>query len=154
MASSMERLGYHWVDDEFQSSVLVLNTCSIRAHAEEKVYSALGRHAMRKHALPGEVTLCVAGCVAQQEGEALLRRVPELDLVLGPQYAGRLGDLLQDVDENQCQVCATKPVHIHEDLTKPVRESSTTAWVNIIYGCNEVGHGRLLQHLLYYLIEA
>lgn len=137
MMSSLQLQGYHWVDDEYRSSVLVLNTCSIRAHAEEKVYSALGRHAMRKHALPGKVTLCVAGCVAQQEGEALLRRVPELDLVLGPQYAGRLGELLADVEENQCQVCATQPVHINEDLSKPVRESSTTAWVNIIYGCNE-----------------
>jgi hypothetical protein len=142
MASCMDRLGYSWEEDEFASSVLILNTCSIRAHAEDKVYSALGRHAARKHASPGKVTLCVAGCVAQQEGEALLRRVPELDLVMGPQYAGRIGDLLKDVELNQCQVAATKPVHIHEDLSKPVRESKTTAWVNIIYGCNEVCSAR------------
>jgi tRNA-2-methylthio-N6-dimethylallyladenosine synthase len=64
--------------------VVVLNTCSIRDHAEQKVYSYLGPHTKRKR--EGEdVAIIVAGCVAQQEGEALLRRVPEVDLVMGPQ---------------------------------------------------------------------
>jgi hypothetical protein len=64
--------------------VVVLNTCSIRDHAEKKVYSYLGPHTKRKR--DGEdVAIIVAGCVAQQEGEALLRRVPEVDLVMGPQ---------------------------------------------------------------------
>lgn len=73
MAGELHRLGYSYVDDPFASSVFVLNTCSIREHAEAKVYSALGRHAMRKQLTPGEVTLCVSGCVAQQEGQKLLR---------------------------------------------------------------------------------
>ena len=60
-------------------------------YAEQKVYSYLGRQAKRKHEQP-DLTLIVAGCVAQQEGEALLRRVPELDLVMGPQHANRLKD--------------------------------------------------------------
>ena len=64
--------------------VVVLNTCSIRDHAEQKVYSYLGPHTKRKR--DGEdVAIIVAGCVAQQEGEALLRRAPEVDLVMGPQ---------------------------------------------------------------------
>lgn len=65
------------------------------------------------------------------------QRVPELDLVLGPQYTGRLGDLLEDVERNHCQVTATEPIHIQEDMSKPRRESATTAWLNVIYGCNE-----------------
>lgn len=137
MAAVLEAEGFTWIEDEFASSLLILNTCSIRQHAEEKVYSAMGRHAARKAASQGKVTLAVAGCVAQQEGEKLLRRVPEVDIVFGPQYVGHLADLLEDVRVNQCQVVATKPVHIHEDLTKPVRESVTTAWVNIVYGCSE-----------------
>ena len=64
--------------------VVVLNTCSIRDHAEQKVYSYLGPYSKRKR--EGEdVAIVVAGCVAQQEGQALLRRVPEIDLVMGPQ---------------------------------------------------------------------
>jgi tRNA-2-methylthio-N6-dimethylallyladenosine synthase len=137
MAGELERLGYAKIDDPFSSAVLVLNTCSIRDHAEQKVYSIMGRHAQRKAAAPSDITLVVAGCVAQQEGMQLLRRVPALDIVMGPQYAGRLGDLLEDVQSNLVQVAATDPVHIHEDISKPRRESSVTAWLNVIYGCLE-----------------
>lgn len=115
--------------------LVLLNTCSIRDHAEQKVYSYIGPHAKRKR--DGEdVAIIVAGCVAQQEGEALLRRVPEVDLVMGPQYANRISDLLEDVS-NGNQVVATEASHIMEDSTKPRRGSTTVAWVNIIYGCNE-----------------
>lgn len=115
--------------------VVVLNTCSIRDHAEQKVYSYIGPHAKRKRA--GEdVTIIVAGCVAQQEGAALLRRAPEVDLVMGPQYANRLADLLEDVSLGN-QVVATEATHIMEDSTKPRRQSTVAAWVNVIYGCNE-----------------
>lgn len=137
MAGELARLGYQEIEDPFKASVLVLNTCNIREHAEKKVYSYIGRHAARKRKYPQEVTLAVAGCVAQQEGEKMLRRIPELDLVFGPQYANRLGDLLKDVETNQCQVAATDPIHIQEDISKPRRESTVTAWVNVMYGCGE-----------------
>mmetsp|Transcript_86992 Transcript_86992/g.130438 ORF Transcript_86992/g.130438 Transcript_86992/m.130438 type:complete len:662 (-) Transcript_86992:853-2838(-) len=115
--------------------VVVLNTCSIREHAESKVYSYLGPHTKRKR--DGEdLAIVVAGCVAQQEGEALLRKVPEIDLVMGPQYANRIADLLEDVS-NGNQVIATEASHIMEDSTKPRRQSKVAAWVNVIYGCNE-----------------
>lgn len=75
--------------DKRKPDVIILNTCSIRDHAEQKVYSYLGPHAKRKR--EGEdVTIIVAGCVAQQEGQSLLRRIPEIDLVMGPQYANRI----------------------------------------------------------------
>lgn len=137
MAGELIRLGYQEIADPFQASVLVLNTCNIRDHAEKKVYSYIGRHAARKRKYPQSVTLAVAGCVAQQEGEKMLRRIPELDLVFGPQYANRLGDLLKDVETNQCQVAATDPIHIQEDISKPRRESTVTAWVSVMYGCGE-----------------
>ncbi len=122
-------------DKSKQPDMIILNTCSIRDHAEQKVYSYLGPYAKRKE--NGEdVTIIVAGCVAQQEGEALLRRVPAVDLVMGPQYANRLGDLLEDVS-NGNQVVATEASHIMEDSTKPRRTSTVAAWVNVIYGCNE-----------------
>ena len=135
MAGVLDDMGLQWEADPLQADVVLYNTCTIRDNAEQKVYSYLGRQAKRKQSKP-DLTLIVAGCVAQQEGEALLRRVPELDLVMGPQHANRLQDLLEQVMDGN-QVVATEPVHIMEDITKPRRASNVTAWVNVIYGCNE-----------------
>jgi tRNA-2-methylthio-N6-dimethylallyladenosine synthase len=135
MAGILEDLGFSWSEEPENADLVLYNTCTIRDNAEHKVYSYLGRQASRKHEQPN-LTLIVAGCLAQQEGETLLRRVPELDLVMGPQYANRLGELLEQVAAGQ-QVVATDPLHIFEDITKPRRDSAVTAWVNVIYGCNE-----------------
>lgn len=135
MAGILENMGLTWEANPLAADVVLYNTCTIRDNAEQKVYSYLGRQAKRKQTDPN-VTLVVAGCVAQQEGEQLLRRVPELDLVMGPQHANRLEDLLQQVFDGN-QVVATEPIHIIEDITKPRRDSAVTAWVNVIYGCNE-----------------
>jgi len=135
MAGILEDLGFQWSEDANEADLILYNTCTIRDNAEQKVYSYLGRQAKRKQTQP-DLTLIVAGCVAQQEGEQLLRRVPEVDLIIGPQHANRLGDLLQQVFDGS-QVVATEPIHIMEDITKPRRDSNITAWVNVIYGCNE-----------------
>ena len=135
MAGILEAMGYRAAAGEFEADLVLYNTCTIRDNAEQKVYSYLGRQAQRKRANPN-LTLVVAGCVAQQEGEALLRRVPELDLVMGPQHANRLDTLLERVEQGQ-QVVATEEHHILEDITTARRDSSVCAWVNVIYGCNE-----------------
>jgi tRNA-2-methylthio-N6-dimethylallyladenosine synthase len=135
MAGILETMGFQWADSPNDADLILYNTCTIRDNAEHKVYSYLGRQAARKQTQP-DLTLIVAGCVAQQEGEALLRRVPELDLVMGPQHANQLAGLLEQVF-NGNQVVATDPLYIVEDITKPRRDSSVTAWVNVIYGCNE-----------------
>ena len=135
MAGILETMGFQWTEEPNEADLILYNTCTIRDNAEQKVYSYLGRQARRKQENP-DLTIVVAGCVAQQEGEALLRRVPELDLVMGPQYANQLDSLLEQVF-NGNQVVATEPVHIMEDITKPRRDSKVTAWVNVIYGCNE-----------------
>ena len=131
----LSQLGYIKTDDTTAADVVVLNTCSIRDHAEQKVYSYVGPHALRKR--EGEdVAIIVAGCVAQQEGEALTRRFPEVDVVMGPQYANRVGDLLNSaIDGNQ--VVATDPSYQSEDILPAHRRSELTAYVNTIYGCNE-----------------
>ena len=135
MAGILEAMGMQHEEDPLQADVVLYNTCTIRDSAEQKVYSYLGKQAKRKKQNPN-LTLVVAGCVAQQEGEKLLRRVPELDIVMGPQYANQLDSLLAQVEQGS-QVVATEPVHIMEDITKPRRDSKVTAWVNVIYGCNE-----------------
>ncbi|MGB5960380.1 MAG: tRNA (N6-isopentenyl adenosine(37)-C2)-methylthiotransferase MiaB [Coleofasciculaceae cyanobacterium] len=135
MAGILEDMGFEYSEDPNNANLILYNTCTIRDSAEQKVYSYLGRQAKRKHKEP-ELTLVVAGCVAQQEGETLLRRVPEIDLVMGPQHANRLQELLEQVFAGG-QVLATEPIQIVEDITKPRRDSTVSAWVNVIYGCNE-----------------
>lgn len=135
MAGILEEMGFAGTEDPNNADLILYNTCTIRDNAEQKVYSYLGRQAKRKHEQP-DLMLVVAGCVAQQEGEALLRRVPEIDLVMGPQHANRLQELLEQVLAGS-QVVATEPIQIIEDITKPRRDSAVTAWVNVIYGCNE-----------------
>ena len=135
MAGILEAMGYREARAELEADLVLYNTCTIRDNAEQKVYSYLGRQAQRKRTHP-HLTLVVAGCVAQQEGEALLRRVPELDLVMGPQHANRLEVLLTKVQQGQ-QVVATDENHILEDITTARRDSTICGWVNVIYGCNE-----------------
>ena len=124
-------------------SVVILNTCSIRDHSEQKAMSYLGPHAARKR--KGEnLVIVMAGCVAQQEGEKLLRKFPEIDIVMGPQYAPHLTELLQKVADGH-QVVATDPLvqteaqhdTPHSPPTPPLRRSDITAYVNVIFGCNE-----------------
>jgi tRNA-2-methylthio-N6-dimethylallyladenosine synthase len=120
-----------------KADVVMFNTCSIRDHAEQKLYDALGPFAARKR--KGEtLALIVTGCVAQQEGEELLRRVPEVDVVLGPQYVPFLANVLESVEWGH-QVVVTAPMLHQEDndFSKPVRGHSVRAWVNVIHGCNE-----------------
>tara|TARA_Y100001968_G_scaffold135575_1_gene123672 strand:+ start:116 stop:1513 length:1398 start_codon:yes stop_codon:yes gene_type:complete len=135
MAGILENIGYTKAIDEHHADLVLYNTCTIRDNAEQKVYSYLGRQAKRKHKTP-ELKLVIAGCLAQQEGESLLRKVPELDLVMGPQHVNNLENLLEKVDLGN-QVLATDEKFISEDITNARRESSICGWVNIIYGCNE-----------------
>ena len=137
MAGVLEKMGYSNSTDPNDANVLVYNTCSIREKAEVKVYSALGEQAKRKQKEGTDLKVVVAGCVATQEGEQLLRRVPEVDLVMGPHHVNRIDELLDQVDLGGSQVCAVDEIHISEDVATPRRDSDITAWVNVIYGCNE-----------------
>eukprot|EP00798_Chlamydomonas_sp_ICE-L_P008826 gene8826-68_t len=136
MAGSLEMAGYISTEVADDADVLIYNTCSIREKAESKVYSALGRQAKRKREKNGkELKIVVSGCVAQQEAEAMLRRVPEVDVVMGPQFSNQINSILERAIDGQ--VCATEKVLVEEDIAVPRRESDITAWVNVIYGCNE-----------------
>ena len=83
LAGSLERAGYVRAAHLGEADVVLLNTCSIREKAAEKVFSELGRLKPRKDRNPS-LTLGVCGCVAQQEGEAIFERAPHVDLVIGP----------------------------------------------------------------------
>jgi len=134
-SSGLEEIGAEIDTKPTHPDVVVVNTCSIRDHAEQKLYDFLGPFAKRKRE-GSDVTIVVTGCVAQQEGEALIRRVPEVDLVLGPQYVNKMGELLEDVKDGY-QLVATDPTLISEDVARPVRDDPYRAWVPVINGCNE-----------------
>ncbi len=135
MSGILRKMGYQLAEEELKADLILYNTCTIRDNAEQKVYSYLGKQARRKKLDPN-LKIIIAGCLAQQEGETLLRRVPEIDLVMGPQHANRLETLLNQVD-NGHQVLATDEQHIYEDITTARRESAICGWINVIYGCNE-----------------
>ncbi|TAJ40862.1 MAG: tRNA (N6-isopentenyl adenosine(37)-C2)-methylthiotransferase MiaB [Reyranella sp.] len=97
MADVLRPLGYALSDSPEQADLVVLNTCHIRERASEKVYSELGRLRdlkAERHLEGSDLTIAVAGCVAQAEGEEIVRRQPAVDIVVGPQAYHRLPELL------------------------------------------------------------
>lgn len=101
MADVLRPLGYALVPAPEQADLVVLNTCHIREHASEKVYSELGRMRdlkVERRAEGSDLTIAVAGCVAQAEGEEIARRQPAVDIVVGPQAYHRLPQLLAEVE--------------------------------------------------------
>src|SRR3990167_698332 len=96
IARVLQRLDYLPTDDAEEADLILLNTCSVRDKAEQKVYSALGRWRELKQKRK-DLIIGVGGCVAQQEGEDLLRRVPYLDLVFGTHNIPRLGQMVEEV---------------------------------------------------------
>ena len=111
MADVLRPLGYALSSSPEQADLVVLNTCHIREHASEKVYSELGR--MRdiktgRRAIGGDLTIAVAGCVAQAEGEEIVRRQPAVDIVVGPQAYHRLPQLLAEAERKAALLRAGK----------------------------------------------
>ena len=97
MKDVLAPIGYAPVDSPDGADLVVLNTCHIREKATEKVYSELGKIKKLKQAQGGNMTIAVAGCVAQAEGAEIMRRQPAVDLVLGPQAYHKLPEMIARV---------------------------------------------------------
>jgi len=120
-----------------EADVLLLNTCSVREKAQEKVFSQLGRWRALKDDNPGLV-IGVGGCVASQEGDAILSRAPYVDLVFGPQTLHRLPALLDEVYESRRpRVDVSFPEIEKFDALPPPRKEGVTAFVSIMEGCSK-----------------
>lgn len=119
------------------ADVILLNTCSIREKAEEKVFSDLGRYRKLKNKKPAMV-IGVGGCVASQEGEAIMKRAPYVDLIFGPQTLHRLPDMYTESVEKQKRVIdITFPeIEKFDHLPEP-RAEGPTAFVSIMEGCSK-----------------
>ncbi|WP_423063943.1 tRNA (N6-isopentenyl adenosine(37)-C2)-methylthiotransferase MiaB [Candidiatus Paracoxiella cheracis] len=120
-----------------QADVILLNTCSVREKAQEKVFSELGRWRPFKEKRPN-VVIGVGGCVASQEGDAILKRAPFVDIVFGPQTLHRLPELLNEVlDTKRSKVDITFPeIEKFDRLPEPKAEGPT-AFVSIMEGCSK-----------------
>lgn len=123
--------------DPLEADVLLLNTCSIREKAQEKVFSELGRWRELKRKNPNLI-IGVGGCVASQEGAAILARAPYVDLVFGPQTLHRLGDMLSDLQLRKKPVVDVSFPEIEKfDRLPEPRADGPSAFVSIMEGCSK-----------------
>jgi len=127
--------GYEQTQDIDEADLVVFNTCSVREKAQEKVFSDLGRV---KHLKKKGVQIAVGGCVASQEGEAIIARAPYVDVVFGPQTLHRLPQLLdQRVALKKPQVDISFPEIEKFDHLPPARVEGSSAFVSIMEGCSK-----------------
>ena len=138
MPGCSSRAGYEPTDDAADADVLVVNTCSVRERAEEKLFSRLGRVTGGGGGARPRPVVAVAGCVAQQEGAKILRRAPVVDVIVGTQALKQLPALIDNA------VAAREPqidINPYEDVSFPLglvrRNDPVKAYVTIIEGCND-----------------
>lgn len=129
--------GMELTNDPEQADVLLMNTCSIREKAQEKVFSQLGRWKKIKERKP-HLIIGVGGCVASQEGEALRARAPVVDVVFGPQTLHRLPDMIRHVQTEHAPIVdiSFPEIEKFDHLPEP-RAEGPTAFVSIMEGCNK-----------------
>jgi tRNA-2-methylthio-N6-dimethylallyladenosine synthase len=132
-----EQSGYTKTDDINDADVVLLNTCSIREKAQEKVFSDLGRIREIKKRKP-DLIIGVGGCVASQEGKNIVSRAPYVDVVFGPQTLHRLPDLLNKREKTGRSQVDIEFVEIEKfDHLPPPRVEKATAYVSIMEGCSK-----------------
>ena len=120
-----------------EADVILFNTCSVREKAQEKVFSDLGRARDLKKLKPGLI-IGVGGCVASQEGEAIVKRAPYVDLVFGPQTLHRLPELIEArKSSGKSQVDISFPEIEKFDHLPPARVQGPSAFVSIMEGCSK-----------------
>ena len=151
-AAALAQAGYQPLKSAKGADIILFNTCSVREHAEEKIYSALGRLKHWKDSRP-EGIVGVMGCMAQKDRETVLKRAPHVDLVIGPGQIDRLPHLIAEIHKNQTPRIAVSADRFHSGSEAgPVRESFRRydpirlpefrpsryqAMVRIMFGCDK-----------------
>ncbi len=139
MIESLSGAGYTTTDDVTVADLIVLNTCSVREKSEHKMDSRLGKLRRLKEHNP-ELVLAVSGCVAQQEGDRLLKRVPHLDLVVGPDQMMRLPELASKAREEHIRRAEIEQIHRKTyEFARPLppNDGRVTSFVTVMKGCNK-----------------
>ena len=138
IAACLVRLGYQQTGMLEIADLVIVNTCTIRAKAEQKAFSFLGRLARLKTKKPGLI-IGVGGCVAQQEGEKILRRAPQVDLVFGTQAIERLSLLIPKIEDKRCRivdVTLTEIPDLPDVVPDRLSDDPVSAFVTIMRGCD------------------
>lgn len=129
--------GYQVADEAEDADVILLNTCSIREKAQEKVFHQLGRWKNLKNAKP-ELIIGVGGCVASQEGDTIRRRAPFVDIVFGPQTLHRLPEMISQIQGGSNSVVDVSFPEIEKfDRLPEPRADGPSAFVSIMEGCSK-----------------
>jgi tRNA-2-methylthio-N6-dimethylallyladenosine synthase len=132
-----EACGYKLTDDPAQADLLLLNTCSVREKAQEKVFSQLGGWKQLKKSKP-DLLIGVGGCVASQEGEGVTKRAPYVDLVFGPQTLHRLPEMIRELKATGRSVVDVSFPEIEKfDALPAPRAEGAAAFVSIMEGCSK-----------------
>jgi tRNA-2-methylthio-N6-dimethylallyladenosine synthase len=140
MAGLLDQAGYEPAEDQRDADVIVINTCSVREHAEEKLYTRLGELRVLQRETGRQPVVAVAGCVAQQEGQALLKKSTGnvIDVVMGTQQLKSLPMLVEKASHSTLAEINIDPF---DDVSFPVgitrRGDAIRAYVTIIEGCND-----------------
>src|SRR5262245_50308598 len=150
IAQVMARHDYVQTDRIDAADLILLNTCSVRDKAEQKVYSALGSWKEFKDYRDG-VIIGVGGCVAQQEGENLLKRIPHLDIVFGTHNIQKLPELVDQVEAARARPVEVAfyrdPAYMEYADTDRTRIQGFKAYVTIMQGCNKVCSFCIVPHV-------
>src|SRR5436305_1146309 len=150
VVGSLRRQGYELTDRAAAADVILFNTCSVRQHAEDKIYSALGRLRNHKRRHPGAV-IGVLGCMAQKDQELILRRAPHVDIICGTGQLARLPELIAAVEatgERQTALSLARNEASRHEVERsfesydPMRDPSMRpspfqAYVRIMIGCDK-----------------
>ncbi|HEY7218933.1 MAG TPA: tRNA (N6-isopentenyl adenosine(37)-C2)-methylthiotransferase MiaB [Candidatus Binatia bacterium] len=145
----MARHGYEQIEQIDAADLILLNTCSVRDKAEQKVYSALGNWKEHKNNRRG-VVIGVGGCVAQQEGANLLKRVPHLDLVFGTHNIHKLPQMVEQVQESRArpvEIAFYREPDYMEEAAGRTQVRGVKAFVTIMQGCNKVCSFCIVPHV-------
>lgn len=138
MAGQLKAIGYERTEDMEQADLILINTCCVRETAEDKVYGKIGEIKALKRRKP-DLIFGIAGCMAQKEGEALIKRAPHIDFVLGTSKVHSLSQTVRHIEAERGHVVDVNltETELPDESEAPVlRDGKLSAWVPIMYGCN------------------
>ncbi|MBQ6297009.1 MAG: tRNA (N6-isopentenyl adenosine(37)-C2)-methylthiotransferase MiaB [Selenomonadaceae bacterium] len=136
MAGLLKQIGYSLTDDFDVADLILINTCCVRATAEDKVFGQIGRFKTLKRQKPSLI-LGVAGCMAQKEGANLIKRAPHVDFVLGTGQSSEVARVVQSLERERKHFVDTS--NVSGDIPTevfPLRGGQVSTFVPIMYGCN------------------
>ena len=136
MAGLLKQIGYSLTEDFSDADLILINTCCVRATAEDKIWGQLGRFKTLKRERPALI-LGVAGCMAQKEGENLIKRAPHVDFVLGTGQSNEVARVVQSIERERKTFVDTSNVSGEIPCEVfPLRGGKVSTFVPIMYGCN------------------